>query len=151
MSAPPAPRFPVEISFPLHWGEMDAMRHVNNAVYFRWFETARIAYFERIGWIGMRDRTGNGPILHSTQARFRAPLTFPDTVTAGARVSELASDRFTMEYEVRSERLGGAVAASGSGLIVAYDYRGLAKAALPEEIVARIRELEGAGLVERGR
>ena len=146
-----APPFPVAIAFPLHWGEMDAMRHVNNAVYFRWFESARIAYFERIGWIGMRDRTGNGPILHSTNARFRAPLTYPDTVTVGARVSDLQADRFTMEYEVRSERLEGAVAASGSGLIVAYDYRGLAKAALPDEIASRIRDLERAHLREGGR
>src|SRR6187200_2752092 len=121
---------------------MDAMGHLNNTVYFRWFESARIVYFERIGWLEILRRQGNGPILHSTRARFRAPLTFPDQVAVGTRVSELAADRFSMAYEVRSERLGGAVACEGNGLIVAYDYRALAKAALPEVVVARIRELE---------
>ncbi len=149
MSTSPA-AFPVVISCPVQWGEMDAMRHVNNAVYFRWFESARIVYFQRIGWIELRERTGNGPILHSTDARFRAPLTFPDTVTVGARVSEVGADRFTMEYEVRSERLGGALAAAGTGVIVAYDYRGLAKAELPDEIALRIRELEAPRLAGGG-
>lgn len=138
-----APAFPVVLSLPIQWGEMDSMGHVNNAVYFRWFESARIVYFERVGWLELLRDEGNGPILHSTQARFRSPLTFPDTVHVGARVSDLQADRFTMSYEVRSDRLGGAVACEGSGLIVAYDYRALAKAPLPGAIVSRIHALEG--------
>jgi acyl-CoA thioester hydrolase len=139
--------FPVALALPVQWGEMDSMGHVNNAVYFRWFESARIVYFERLGWLEILRERGNGPILHSTSARFRAPLAFPDDVTVGARVSDLQADRFTMSYEVRSRRLGGAVAAEGIGLVVAYDYRSLAKAALPEEVVSRIRALEdGPGL-----
>ena len=40
--------YPVRLVVPVAWGEMDSMRHVNNIVYFRWFESARFAYFERI-------------------------------------------------------------------------------------------------------
>jgi acyl-CoA thioester hydrolase len=124
---------------------MDSYRHVNNAVYFRWFESARMVYFERIGWPAIEAATGVGPILHSTQARFRAPLEWPDTVMVSARVRELAEDRFTMAYEVASERLGR-LSAEGRGIIVAYDYRGGVKASLPAEIRAAILELEGEGL-----
>lgn len=137
-----AAAFPVVVAFPLQWGEMDAMGHVNNTVYFRWFESARIIYFERIGWMEVLRARGIGPILHSTSARFRAPLAFPDTVRVGARASDLESDRFTMHYEVRSERLEGALAAEGTGLIVAYDYRASTKAALPAEVASRIQALE---------
>jgi acyl-CoA thioester hydrolase len=132
----------VRLALPVQWGEMDAYGHVNNVVYFRWFESARIAYFERIGWLQILRERGNGPILHSTTARFRSPLSFPDTVTATARVTELEPDRFTMRYEIRSERRSGALTAEGTGLIVAYDYNALAKARLPEEVVSRIRGLE---------
>jgi acyl-CoA thioester hydrolase len=132
---------PVVIRFPMHWGEMDAMGHANNAVYFRWFESGRLAYFERIGWPALRRRTGIGPILRSTEARFRAPLVWPDEIEVGTRVTELSTDRFTMRYEVRSERLGR-VAAEGFGVIVAYDYHALTKAVLPEDVVAGIRALE---------
>ena len=40
-------RYPVVIEIPVAWGEMDAFQHLNNIVYFRYFESARIAYFER--------------------------------------------------------------------------------------------------------
>ena len=64
---------------------------------------------------------------------------------------DIQDDRFTMRYEVRSAKLGGAVAAEGTGLIVAFDYRARAKAALPPEVVSRIRELEGGELAGGGR
>lgn len=135
--------FPVRLVVPVAWGEMDAMGHVNNIVYLRWFESARIAYFARVGWLE-RGRPGRiGPILHSTQARFRAPVTWPDTVHVGARAIDVGDDRFTMLYEVRSERLER-VAADGSGIVVSYDYEAGAKAPLPDAVRRRIAELEGA-------
>jgi acyl-CoA thioester hydrolase len=143
-----AARWPVALEVALAWGEMDAFGHVNNTVYFRWFESARMEYLGRLGWPGIQEATGIGPILHSTQARFRAPLVWPDTVAVSTRVSEVAADRFTMRYEVRSHSLGR-LAAEGSGLIVAFDYRTLAKAPLPEAIRRRIAELEGGSFGAR--
>jgi len=86
---------------------------------------------------------GVGPILASTQCRFRAPLTYPDTVTVGARVRGVEADRFTMEYCVVSHKLEK-VAAEGSGVIVMFDYEQNTKAALPEVLRERI------GAIERG-
>lgn len=140
---PGGDRFPVRLSLPVQWGEMDVYGHVNNAVYFRWFESARMEYFSRLGWPEVERETGVGPILHSTQARFRAALHWPDEVEVGAKVSELLDDRFTMLYSVASRKLGR-IAAEGSGLVVAYDYRAKAKARLPEAVRARISELEAA-------
>ena len=140
-AASAAAPWPVVLEVPVAWGEMDAFGHVNNTVYFRWFESARMSYFERLGWPELQRETGIGPILHSAQARFRAPLVWPDTVLVRTRVSDVGVDRFTMLYEVQSRNLGR-VAAEGSGLIVAFDYRRLEKAALPEVIRERIGELE---------
>src|SRR6185436_19860569 len=89
--------FPVVIELPVVWGEMDSYRHVNNVVYFRYLESARLEYFRRLGWFEYEEETGVGPILAATQARFRKPLSYPDTISLGARVSALAEDRFTME------------------------------------------------------
>ena len=58
--------FPVTIQVPVAWGEMDAFGHVNNIVYFRYFESARIAYFEKIEFIKFKDNIGVGPILSKT-------------------------------------------------------------------------------------
>lgn len=133
--------YPVVIETPIAWGEMDSLQHVNNIVYFRYFESARMAYFERLGLWDYMGETGVGPILASTACKFRLPLTYPDTVSVGARVSEIDGDRFVMKYVVVSHRHEKA-AAEGEGLVVAYDYRALQKAALPEEIRRRIEALE---------
>lgn len=132
--------FPVRLTIPVAWGDMDAFAHVNNTVYLRWFESARIAYFERIGF-GGSGTAAVGPILARTQAVYRMPLTYPDTVQVGARVSELEDDRFTMLYRVVSER-HGAIACEGDGRIVSYDYRAAAKAPLPATVRAAIEVLE---------
>ena len=131
--------FPVVITVPVAWGEMDAFGHVNNIVYFRWFESARIAYLDAIAFRG--GAAGVGPILASTQCRFRRPLAYPDVVRVGARTTAVKDDRFTMEYRIVSDAAGG-VAAEGSGVIVAYDYASAAKAALPAAVRARIGEVE---------
>jgi acyl-CoA thioester hydrolase len=134
-------QYPVVIQVPVAWGEMDAFGHVNNIIYFRYFESARIAYFDATGFVEMMDTSGLGPILAQTQARFKAPLSYPDTVHVGARVPRVETDRFTMEYAVWSEA-HQRVAAEGSGLIVCYNYREKRKAAVPDQLRERIRSVE---------
>jgi acyl-CoA thioester hydrolase len=136
--------FPVVVELAVAWGEMDSYRHVNNVVYFRYFENARLEYFRRLDWFEFERETGVGPILAATQARFRKPLTYPDTVSVGARISQVGEDRLTMEHVVVSRRLG-AVAAVGQGTVVTFDYSRGEKVPVPPELRRRIAELEGSG------
>ncbi len=133
--------FPVIVEIPVAWGDMDAYQHVNNVAYFRYFESARIAYSEKLGLHTYKDETGIGPILGSINCRYRLPLTYPDTLSVGVRVTDIEEDRFTMRHTVVSRR-HGKIAAEGDGVIVMYDYRAGRKTAIPEEIRKRIRALE---------
>ena len=133
--------FPVVVEFPIAWGEMDAQLHVNNVVYFRYMENARMAYFDKIGVLQMMEETEVGTVLASSQCRYRIPLTYPDTISVGARVTKIESDRFTMEYRVVSHRLGK-LAAEGKGVLVTYDFRENGKTPLPEELRENISALE---------
>lgn len=135
--------FPVVIEIPIAWGEMDALQHVNNAVYLRYMESGRMAYFERVGIMEMIRSTGIGPILHSVNCRFRIPLTHPDTVSVGTRIAELGEDRFTMESLIVSHAHGRA-AAEAQSVIVVLDYNRQKKAPIPDSLRARIQELEAA-------
>ena len=122
---------------------MDARAHVNNAVYFRYFEAARMGYFEEAGVLtDSLAGSGRGRILASTGCRFRAPLTYPDLVSIGARVARLGRDRFSMEYRAVSHKLDR-VAAEGDALVVVYDYDAGRKSALSEDERAAICRLEG--------
>lgn len=129
--------YPVVTDVPIRWGDMDAFGHVNNTVFFRIFEVARIAYFDAVGF---RGQAGVGPILASTSCRFRRPLAYPDTVRVGARATDVQEDRFTHEYLIVS-RTQDAIAATGEGVIVAYDYERARKASIPADLRARIQEL----------
>jgi acyl-CoA thioester hydrolase len=133
--------YAVTIDVPVAWGEMDAFGHVNNVVYFRWFESARIAWLFRVGF-GGDTHEGVGPILASTHCRFRLPLAWPDTVRAGARATDVSEDRFTMEYRIVSIAQD-ALAAEGGGVVVAFDYERGIKTALPDDVRRTITELDG--------
>lgn len=134
--------YPVVVEVPVAWGEMDAFGHVNNIVYFRYFETARIAYFEKLDVPEFLGRDPVGPILAETSCRFRAALSYPDTVSIGARVENVGEDRFIMRYAVFSHRLGR-LAAEGEGVMACYDYRQNRKASVPAKLRQRIAALEG--------
>jgi acyl-CoA thioester hydrolase len=132
--------FPITVEVPVAWGDMDAFDHVNNTVFFRWFETARIAFLEAIDFTAGGAGGGVGPILASTSCRFRRPVTFPDTVTVGVRVTDVAADRFVHEYRVLGRALGEVVA-EGTGVVVSYDYAAGGKAPIPESVRAAIGRL----------
>jgi len=133
--------FPVVVQLPVAWGEMDSYRHVNNVVYFRYFENARLEYFRRMRWFEYENETGIGPILAATQARFRKPLTYPDTISVGARISVIGTDRCTMDYVLVSHGLQ-AIAADGQGTIVTFHYPQGKKVPMPDELRRRIEHLQ---------
>lgn len=138
----PLDGFPISVEVPVAWGDMDAFGHVNNTVYFRWFETARIAHLRAIGFVAGGDAGGVGPILASTSCRFRRALAFPDTITVGVRTITVTDDRFTHLYRVISHA-SGEIAAEGEGVVVAYDYAAGRKAPIPPDVRAAIERVEG--------
>ena len=126
---------------PIAWGDMDALGHVNNAAYFRYMESARVAFLLWLGVDRLRTAGGIGVILQSAQARFRRPVTYPDRLIISSAVTAVEADRFTLEHELRSTALNE-VAAIGHGVIVSYDYTRGCKAPMPAEWMERLRAVQ---------
>lgn len=133
--------YPVIIELPVEWGDMDAFGHVNNVIFYRYFENSRIAYLEKIGVWEHMEKHKVGPILASSRCKYKVPLTYPDTVSVGSRVTIIKEDRFLMEHVIYSHK-NEKVAAEGEGTIVIFDYRKGAKAAVPEHVRNNIELLE---------
>jgi len=144
MAEPALGKWPVSLEVPVAWGDMDAFGHVNNTVFLRWFESARIAYFERIGILGRMQREAIGPILARATCDYRRALRYPDRVRAQATVLRLGSSSFVMGYRAHSLSQD-AVAAEGEGVIVLFDYRNECKVELDAELRAAIETLEMQG------
>ena len=79
----------VVVELPVQWGEQDALGHVNNVVYFRWYETSRIVSAEKVGLMDLHRAERIGPILASVANDYRRQLVFPDTVNVGVRVTRI--------------------------------------------------------------
>ena len=134
-------QFPVIISFPLHWGDQDAMGHVNNVIYLRWAESSRIEYLSRLEvWHGSTTEKA-GPIVASICCDFRLPLTYPDTVYAGARITAIGNSSFKMAHRIVSSNRG-AVAADLDSTLVWLDYRAGKPVALPLGVRNAIEKIE---------
>lgn len=128
------------ISQQVQWGDMDAANHVNNTVYLRYFESARIEFFNQIGFMDFSGDEGVGPILAETNCKYKAPLTFPDNIKITARIlpDSITEYGFIMQHVVYSEKLQR-IAAEGSSRIVCYDYKHKHKAVIPNDLIDKLR------------
>lgn len=129
------------IEQPIAWGDMDAYMHVNNVMYFRYFESARIAYFSQIEF--SRQRTTQvdiGPILAHTSCNFIQPLIYPDTVEIGAKVNKIGTTSIVMEHAIISPKLG--LVATGESVVVCFDFIKNHKTPIPSKLRKTIESLE---------
>ncbi len=81
-----------EMDLPIRWGDMDAMGHVNNAVYFRYLETIRVEWLRSVGC--PPDASGEGPVIVNAFCNFYKQLEYPGTVRAHMHVSDPARTTF---------------------------------------------------------
>ena len=133
--------FTVVVDLNIEWGDMDALQHVNNIEYFKYFQVARIAYFEKIASDGVLREKRIPLILASTQCKFIYPLAYPDSISVGVRVDAMADQYFTMKYAVVSHQ-HQRLAAIGDAKVVMFDYVNNKKTSIPDEIRKTIIDLE---------
>ncbi|MBF0452249.1 MAG: acyl-CoA thioesterase [Candidatus Magnetomorum sp.] len=131
--------YPVVLTIPVAWGDMNAALHVSNTVYFKYFESARIYYFEHFQF----EKKDFDYILASVSCKFILPITYPDTVSVGSKIIDIKEDRFIMEYKLVSHQLNQ-LAAIGESVIVTYDYTKNKKTKTPAFVVDEIKMLEKA-------
>ena len=126
-------RYNHTVEIPVAWGEMDAFAHVNNIVYFRYLETARIAYFTDNNLVTADLKAPFGPVLAHIQCQFKRPVLFPDTIIVGSRLHHLGTTSFKISHEIFS-RAQGEVVLDSDSVIVWIEYSSGAKTPLPEAL-----------------
>lgn len=124
-------KFPIKTQIRVAWGDMDALGHVNNVSYFRYFETARIDFLAQTGLLAILSEPSHSPVLRDTHAHYRRPVVFPDTLIIGTYITDIQNDRFTMRYEAYSEAQQ-AVCTTGYANVVMFNMHTSQKAAIPE-------------------
>jgi len=140
---------PEIVVIPVQWGDQDAFGHVNNVVYFRWFETARVEYLHRAGLGHMMSGTGIGPILASIKCDFKRQLNHPDTILVSASITHIGRTSLKMAHLLYSQTQS-AIIAQGDSTIVCFDYANQRPTPVPPEVRAKIEQMEGRKFDEPG-
>ncbi|MCA9008659.1 MAG: acyl-CoA thioesterase [Planctomycetaceae bacterium] len=120
-------------TLPVQWGDQDAFGHVNNIVYFRWFESSRIDFLEALHTHVSMKGTGIGPILAAINCEFRRQLRFPDTVYVGSKVTRVGRSSADIAHAVVS-REQGEIVAEGKSVVVIFNYEAQRVTRIPEEL-----------------
>ena len=85
---------------PIRWGDMDAMNHVNNTVYFRYMEQARIEWLESLGY-GTGQHTDEGPVIVNAGCTYLVPLIYPGNVEVRMFIGHPGRSSLPTHYELR--------------------------------------------------
>lgn len=133
---------PVVVQIDVRWSDMDAFGHVNNAVYYRYFETARFELYARLGIMDAVKSGETGPIMAESSCRYLKPLSFPDRVLVGAAVTSVGASSFVVCYTLKSDAAG--YAAAGRSALVYYDYRRAEPSRLPDSLRESLRSFMAA-------
>ena len=120
----------ISLELPVQWGDMDAAQHVNNTVYLRWIESARIAMFQKVNGETLAFKK-IVPILAWQDCKYIFPVTYPDQVIIALDIIELLEDRVVFEGKIYSKTHNRIVAISKS-IVMAYDMEKLKKHPFPQ-------------------
>lgn len=118
----------------VRFGDLDAMRHLNNVAFLTFFESARIAYIQSI----VPDHSPTEPddfglIFAECHINYRSPGHYGELLETRVRPAAVARSSFRVEFEMR---VGERLVAEGYGVLVGYDYAAGRAAPLPDRLRA---------------
>lgn len=129
--------YPVIYEQSVVWGDMDAFGHVNNVMYYRYIESARIRYMDELSIFQQDIYT----VVASNQCKYIRPVFYPDQLKIGVRVEEVRNSAFRMSYLLWSETQQTVVALA-EAVIVCVNKDSMLKTEIPEIIRHKITEIE---------
>lgn len=118
------------MTIPIRWGDMDAMQHVNNASYFRYFEVIRIEWMYSLG--ATPNPGGEGPVIVNAFCNFIKQLEFPGDILAKQYVANPGRSSFDTYVTLERADTPGIVYANGGATTVWVDSKAQKAAPLPE-------------------
>ena len=125
-----------EMTMPIRWGDMDAMGHVNNTVYFKYLETIRIDFFNSINCTP--DPQGQGPVIVNAFCNFYKQLEYPADLLIKMYVSDPARTTFESWCTLERTDQSDVIYAAGGATIIWVDFPLQKAIALPDHIRAMV-------------
>jgi acyl-CoA thioester hydrolase len=133
------PRFKFSTHIEVRFRDLDALGHVNNAVYLTYFEIARLHYWKKL--FGSEAFNRYGFVVVRAECNYRSPAHAGEVLQVFAKVSELKRSSFIFEYEI-VEPQTGRIIADGSTVQACFDPEAKRARPIPHELRDSILEFE---------
>ncbi|MEQ1804444.1 MAG: thioesterase family protein [Burkholderiaceae bacterium] len=118
---PEKKKLTLEMTIPIRWGDMDAMGHVNNTIYFRYFETVRLEWLGSV--CGRLDTAGEGALIVNAFCNFIKQLEYPGVVLVRHYVANPGRSSFDTFITLERSDAPGVVYATGGATAVWVDFK----------------------------
>lgn len=129
----------------IRFSDIDAVGHVNNAVYLTYFEMGRFDYWQQVVNWNLRV---NGVIVGRTEVNYLKPVTFGDEIACYVRVSRIGNSSFdVMQVLVRITPEGEEICTTGKAVCISYDYKANKSVPIPQTERQKMIEHDEPGLI----
>jgi len=131
--------FPYQYELDVVFRDLDAMGHVNNAMYFTYLETARLRYLK--GLLELEDLLQMPVIMASASCSYKSPSVYGEHLVVGLGISRIGNKSFNIAYQVETDR--GRVVATAQTVQVMYDYATGQTIPVPAWFKERVAKVQG--------
>jgi acyl-CoA thioester hydrolase len=129
------------LRMPIRWGDMDAMGHVNNTVYFRYLEQARLSWFEHIDCVP-DPANGQGPVIINAHCTFLRQLKYPGEIEVRTFAATPGRSSIETMHEIRRVDTPDVIAAEGGAKVVWIDYQREKSLPIPDAVRVRFQQVQ---------
>lgn len=133
--------FPLELKLRIDWSELDLFGHVNNVMFMKYVQAARVNYWEKSGIYEEFQKEKIGPMLVSTACQFKKQLMYPGEVTIKSGMEYIKNTSFSLHHRIFDQY--GDVVAEAQDIIVMFDFNKNEKTAVPQVMRENASRIEG--------
>jgi acyl-CoA thioester hydrolase len=133
--------FPVKLSLRIDYSELDTFGHVNNVMFMKYVQAARVNYWDQIGLYQHFVATRLGPMLASVTCDYRKPLHYPGSVVVQTRMKHIGNTSFSFQHQILNEE--GDLVAEAEDVMVMFNFNKNEKLPFPKEFRNKVEALEG--------
>lgn len=120
---------PLHLTLRIDWSEQDLFGHINNVMYSKYVQAARVNLWDRVGLSQYYEQTHTGATLAATAIQFKKPLHYPGAVSIHSGIIQFKNTSFIIAHQLYNEH--AELCDTAEDVVVVFDYRVNQKVILP--------------------
>jgi len=125
-----------KITLRIDWSEIDSFGHVNNVMFMKYVQAARLNFVDSIGLMKLHRTQNIGFMVAETSCRFKKEMHFPGYVNVSTKIAFIKNTSFSLEHTITNS--DEEVVAVATDVLVVYDFNKNEKTLIPEEIKTKM-------------